>query len=96
MKLFVKIVLVLFLSFIAMPTIVSIVDKKVDTAYFFNTTEEEESLSTFNEIKMVYETESLLSNTLINTTLVKKFLLVDEDLECNFSFSILLPPPELI
>lgn len=79
-----------------MPTIVSIVDKKVDTAYFFNTTEEEESLSTFNEIKMVYETESLLSNTLINTTLVKKFLLVDEDLECNFSFSILLPPPELI
>lgn len=96
MKLIVKIVLVLFLSFITLPTIVGIVDKGADISYFFNTTEEEENISSFNEIKMVYENESILANFFFESSFKKEFVLLDEQLECKFSFTIVLPPPELI
>lgn len=79
-----------------MPTIVSIVDKKVDTAYFYNMTEEEESLSSFNEIKMAHNILDLYSNLFEEPASKKIFITLDENIKSNFSSSILLPPPELI
>lgn len=96
MKLFVKIVLVLFVAFIAMPTVVCIVDKEVDTAYFYNTTEEEENLSSFNEIKMVQQSVEFFSNIFKEPIQKKTFISFDECVNCKFSSSILLPPPEVI
>jgi hypothetical protein len=43
MKSVTKIVLVIFILFLATPTIVFVIDKDIDTSYFFNTSEEEES-----------------------------------------------------
>lgn len=96
MKFFVKIVLALFLVFIAMPTVIGIVDKDVDTAYFYNMTEEEENLSSFNEIKMVHDNLDYFTNLFAESLLTKVFIPLDERLNCNFASSILLPPPELI
>ncbi len=96
MKFFVKIVLVLFIAFIAMPTVVGILDKKVDTSYFYNINEEEESLSAFNGIKIIsYEPFSFTFN-LKEFSLKKKFICRKENMNGYFSTSIFLPPPELI
>ena len=96
MKFFVKIVLVLFIAFIAMPTVVGILDKKVDTSYFYNINEEEESLSTFNEIKMISYESVFFAINFIESPLKKKFICRKENMNGYFSTSIFLPPPELI
>ena len=53
MKFIVKIVLGLFIIFLATPTIVTALDSDVNLSYFYNLGEEEESHSTFNEIKFI-------------------------------------------
>lgn len=96
MKFLVKIVLVLFIAFIAMPTVIGLVDKNVDTTYFYSMTEEEENLSSFNEIKMVNHHIDFLSSILKEPKLKKVFIPFDERTNCKYSSTILLPPPELI
>lgn len=96
MKQTVKIVLILFLSFIAMPTIVSIVDKKVDTAYFYNMTEEEENLPSYDDLKMVHYCLDSYSNIIESRVSKKIFIMLDDNVKNCFSSTILLPPPELI
>ncbi|CAM3702695.1 hypothetical protein FLGE108171_11160 [Flavobacterium gelidilacus] len=47
-----KIVLLIFILFLATPTIVSAIDESVDTSYFFNLGEEENH-GAFSEIKSI-------------------------------------------
>ena len=47
-----KLVLIVFIMFLATPTIVSAIDNSVDTSYFFNMSEEENHAD-FSEIKSI-------------------------------------------
>lgn len=47
-----KLILIVFMLFLATPTIVSAIDNSVDTSYFFNMGEEENHAA-FNEIKSI-------------------------------------------
>lgn len=79
-----------------MPTFVCIIDKEVDTSYFYNMAEEEESLSSFNEIKMVHDVPFNFNFIFNEITLKPQFISLDENLNCNFPSPIILPPPEKI
>lgn len=80
-----------------MPTVVGIVDKKVDTSYFYNINEEEEeSISSFNEIKMVNNEFNFCFNLSLESNLISFFIPINENINCKYSSTILLPPPELI
>jgi hypothetical protein len=96
MKFLVSIVLFTFITFLSTPTLVGMIDDKVDTSYFYNMCEEEENLVSFNEIK------SLPSKNI-------SFLHIDfEDLESfrifsnknisffNLAHQIFSPPPNFI
>ena len=79
-----------------MPTFIGIVDKEVDTSYFYNMTEEEENLNSFNEIKMVHHLPFNFTTILNESSLKPLFINLDDNLNCNFPSPILLPPPELV
>ena len=96
MKFLVSIVLFTFITFLSTPTLVGMIDDKVDTSYFYNMCEEEENLVSFNEIK------SLPSKNI-------SFLHIDfEDLQSfrifsnknisffNLAHQIFSPPPNFI
>ena len=53
MKFLVNIVLFIFITFLSTPTIVGLIDNKVDTSYFYSMCEEEENHISFEEIKFV-------------------------------------------
>lgn len=79
-----------------MPTFIGIVDKEIDTSYFYNMTEEEENLSSFNEIKMIHDSNDYFTTIFSEPNLKPLFINLDENLNCNFPSPILLPPPERI
>lgn len=96
MKFLVKIVVFLFVSFIALPTIVSMVDNKADTSYFFNLAEEEENHASLNEIKSVHQHNDFYTYFLPIQIKKADFYIFDETVESSFLHSIKLPPPELV
>ena len=95
MKLISKIVLFIFVLFLATPTILSAIDKDIDTSYFFNMSEEE-SHSAFNEIKSI---PSIYSIPIVldyeGVQKVKYSVLNDRKVD-SIKPNIFLPPPELV
>jgi hypothetical protein len=96
MKLLVNIFVFLFITFLSTPTIISMIDKEVNTSYFYTTCEEEENHVCFDEIKTVpfinFEFANL-SYHLHN--------LLNVSTEANLSFTnlahqIFSPPPDLV
>lgn len=95
MKIFTKIVLGIFVLFLATPTIVAAIDKDVDTSYFFNMSEEEnhgafseiKSLPSIYSIPIVYDFEGFQK--------VKYSTLNDRKVS-SIAPNIFLQPPEFI
>jgi len=86
-----NIVLLMFMFFIATPTIVSVIEKSTDTSCFFNMTEEELS---HKEIKadFTFHHEYYFNDLSGNTS----GLILSENLSKhdNVSTTIFIPPPE--
>ena len=97
MKLVVNIVLFIFVFFLSTPTLISMVDKDVDTSYFYNMCEEEENHSPFNEIKTVPTTNYSVINFSFGE-LAKYSVLMEHDLLRfdNLAHQIFSPPPNLV
>lgn len=95
MKLKVQIVLILFMSFLATPTVLGVINADVDTSYFYNMAEEEENHVSFNEIKML---PAFFSIPNLKMLLFKNnnFNVIDDLKLKSLSINIFLPPPELI
>lgn len=53
MKFLSKTILIIFILFLATPTIVSVIDKDLDISFFFNLNEEEESDFCFDEMESI-------------------------------------------
>jgi hypothetical protein len=89
-------ILLFFISFLSTPTVICLIDNKIDTTYFYSTCEEEENQVCFDEIKTVpfinFEI-AYLSYNLPN--------ILNISAEANLSFTnsahqIFSPPPEII
>lgn len=88
--------LILFTSFIATPTLVSMIDKDADISYFYTVSEDEEEMVSFDEIKsvtisdhqMAYALSNETSNSCISLQAILSFT--------NLAHQIFSPPPEMI
>jgi len=96
MNIFIKITLFLFISFLATPTIISLLHKDVDVSYFYNISEEEENTIIFNELKVVHNEPYIFSDFFCTSLHYTPFFVYNESLKGTFLASILLPPPELL
>lgn len=94
MKVIVNIVLFLFISFLAAPTIVSLVEDEADMSIVYSMTEEELQKE-IKEVKAAPQCELQLSLFLVlkKTALIKTANLCRHD---NVAGDICSPPPEII
>ena len=86
----------LFIAFLSTPTVISMIDKEVDTSYFYTMCEEEENHVYFDEIKSVS-----LRNIDLTHFFFKNKNVLNISIETNLSFTnlahqIFSPPPEII
>jgi hypothetical protein len=88
-----KLLLVLFIAFLSTPTIVSLIEKNTDTAYFFSTSEEEQVhkvIKTDLHLEVAYTLGVFLMPT---SSLILSENLSKHD---NIASAIFIPPPELV
>lgn len=95
MKFLCKIVLGIFVLFLATPTIVAAINKDVDTSYFFNMSEEENH-GAFNEIKSIPSIYSIPLVFDFEGFQKVKYLVLSDSKTTSIALNIFLPPPELI
>lgn len=90
MKLAVNILLIIFVTFLSTPTIVSVIKKSTDTSYFYSMSEEE---LTHKEVKAEFKFETL---SLVFFPLQSSRVISSENLlkHNNIASSIFIPPPE--
>jgi hypothetical protein len=95
MKVLCKIVLAIFILFLATPTIVSVIDKHIDTSYFFNM-DEEESHNAFNEIKSITSIYSIPIIIDFEGFQKVKFSILNDRKVNSVKPKVFLPPPKLV
>lgn len=95
MKIMSKIVLIIFVLFLATPTIVSVIDNTVDISYFFNMSEEE-SHSSFNEIKSIPAIYSIPLVIDFEGLQKVQFSILKDRKVNSIKPKVFLPPPELV
>lgn len=93
MKFAVKIVLILFIAFLSMPTIVSVIKKSTDTSNFYSMSEEE---LTHKEVKAEFKFEPALTITFIERKSTGPILSENLLKHDNIAASIFIPPPEQV
>ncbi|UGS24628.1 hypothetical protein [Flavobacterium channae] len=96
MKIWVNIVLFFFITFLSTPTVIGMIDDKVNTSFFYSMCEEEENHAPFNEIKSVAATQFSFDN--LTPIKLKKFnfVLVHDLTFDNLAHQIFSPPPETV
>jgi len=92
MKLAVNLLLIVFVTFLSTPTIVSVIKKSTDTSYFYSMSEEE---LTHKEVKAEFKFETL---TLVFFSPQTSNLILSENLSKhdNIASTIFIPPPEQV
>ena len=95
MKLISKIILFIFVLFLATPTIVAAIDDNVDTSYFFNMSEEE-THSAFNEIKSMPTIYSIPLVIDFEGLQKVQFSILNDRKVNSLKPKVFLPPPELV
>jgi hypothetical protein len=93
MKFASQIVLFLFVFFLSAPTIVSAIDKKANTSFFYGTSEEEQL---HKEIKAEFKFDTTID--LISFSNVSSCLILSENLSKhdNIASAIFIPPPDQV
>jgi hypothetical protein len=95
MKVLCKIVLAIFILFLATPTIVSVINNDIDTSYFFNM-DEEESHNAFNEIKTIPSIYSIPIVIDFEGFQKVKFSILNDRKVNSIKPTIFIEPPELV
>lgn len=88
--------LILFITFLATPTLIGFVDEEVNTSYFYNMCEEEENHVPFNEIKSLPSNNFSFLN--LDTEEKQQFDICSKfDVQFfNLAHQIFSPPPNMI
>jgi len=91
MKIAVKLLLIVFLTFLMTPTIVCVLEKSTDVSAFYSLSEEELA---HKEIKAAFYFET--SHEIINLARLTSSLILSENLSKHdkIASTILIPPPE--
>ena len=93
MKIMAQLLLFVFITFLATPTIVSVIKKSADTSLFYSFSEEEKS---HKEIKAIFHFEVLNTPVLVsdlNSSLIHSENLSKHD---KITSKIFIPPPEQV
>lgn len=91
MKLISKILILIFITFLLTPAIVSVIDKSKDTSVFYNLSEEEPSKKEVkNYICYSFKHEILILSKLTSKIILSENLSKHE----NISAKIFIPPPD--
>ena len=96
MKFLVNIVLFIFITFLSTPTLVGMIDDKVDTSYFYSMCEEEENHAPFNEIKSIPSNHYSLLNIYLEESKAFDISTKHDVAFFNLAHQIFSPPPNLI
>ena len=96
MKFLVHIVLCIFITFLSTPTLVGMIDDKVDTSYFYSMCEEEENHAPFNEIKSIPSNHYSLLNIDLEESKAFDISTKHDVAFFNLAHQIFSPPPNLI
>ena len=88
-----KLLLVLFVTFLSTPTVVSLIEKNCDTSIFYTMTEEEE---THKELKVVFDDHYHAEISLIADASLGKIHSENLSRHDNVSSSVFSPPPDQI
>ena len=96
MKFLVNIVLFIFITFFSTPTLVVMIDDKVDTSYFYSMCEEEENHAPFNEIKSIPSNHYSLLNIDLEESKAFDISTKHDVAFFNLAHQIFSPPPNLI
>ena len=93
MKLAAQILLFVFITFLATPTIVSVIEKNADTSLFYSFSEEEKA---HKEVKAVFNFNVV--NTPVNFSNLNSGLIHSENLSKHdkIASKIFIPPPEQV
>ena len=95
MKFLVNIVLFIFITFLSTPTLVGMIDDKVDTSYFYSMCEEENH-APFNEIKSIPSNHYSLLNIDLEESKAFDISTKHDVAFFNLAHQIFSPPPNLI
>ena len=79
-----------------MPTLVGMIDDKVDTSYFYSMCEEEENHAPFNEIKSIPSNHYSLLNIDLEESKAFDISTKHDVAFLNLAHQIFSPPPNLI
>lgn len=97
MKILSNIVLIIFVLFLATPTIVSAIKENIDTSYFYNFSEEEHNCNNaFNEIKSIPAVYSIPLIIDFEGFQKVKFSVFNETKINSIKPNVFLQPPELV
>ena len=96
MKFLVNIVLFIFITFLSTPTLVGMIDDKVDTSYFYSMCEEEENHAPFNEITSIPSNHYSLLNIDLEESKAFDISTKHDVAFFNLAHQIFSPPPNLI
>ena len=92
MKSVARILMVLFISFLSTPTVVTLIEKNTDVSLFYSFSEEEIHKEIKADIKQIFDYPFLKSK------IIKKSKIVSENISHhdNVAEEIFSPPPELV
>ncbi len=93
MKFSASLLLLLFVTFLVTPTVVSFVEKDCDTSIFYTMTEEEE---THKDLKVVFSHDNHHDGIVLPSKSNGKILFENLSRHDNASAVIFSPPPELV
>lgn len=79
----------MFVSFLATPTIVSVINKSCDTSFFYSVSEEELSHKAVKEHKLQLHTGYIFKLQKLSTEIISENMLKHD----NITFIIFSPPP---
>ncbi len=91
-----KIILYVFIFFLATPTIISFVEGDVDTSAFYNLSEEEHTSNAFTEIKTIPANYSIPLTIDFEGFQKVKFSIFNEAKISSITPNVFLQPPELV
>lgn len=95
MKILIKLVLVLFVTFLSTPTIVTLIERNTDVSLFYNFSEEEihkEIKEIKADLKQSFDYPLMVSKVLRNSKIISENLSRHD----KISEEIFSPPPELV
>jgi hypothetical protein len=97
MRITIHVLVFLFISFLSMPTIITLIEKKVDVSLLLSTSEEKEELQ--KEVKEIVA-PLLLESTVVFCSYFPQFgskiLNLDESNLVSVSLDIVIPPPKMV